>query len=637
MRKLVLITFFIISGQWLSAQSEYPLKGTMDNYTMFGFSQWYLTEEDTQVFVLEPDMNIRAWQKWNTDGAHSSDFDFSIVTDYHNHNVTFIGGGTATVLFYDETTDSAQFLDFVTYNGSGQPVTHNEIVSGAYRGNMANPAYRDYVVSIMKLQIDGGVDGLFFDEALAGYDGNAITNYNGNEGFDDYHLKDFNTFLAQKYPNYTMTDWINNFGMTDTNYINTSNPLDNLDSNFNYREYLQVNGFQNNPMSSSNKLVGEWGLISDGRADVTSDNFIAKYTVLYWQDIVSQVRTYARTTYNKEIFITSNGLLPYVDFNGLGMFNYNKDANGAQADYVPVTGQNLNGAFSLQNVFESLYQRSSVISDSAPVVLFIDWPTTMMSDYQLFSPTEKEDYWKIYTAEAYANGLFMAFNLKTSLYTGIDTTAYSEGILYFLKNYAAFYHRNSSFYQQNQILNTAITCSQSNINKSLMYQPAEGRYTLHLVNHNYATGTRMAAQSNFTVSLPLDSAPLSAYMISPDFTDTVALSSSYNGENLTITVNSLNYYDVVVLDYKNVVTAVTNPQSTGIITAYPNPVNDIINFSNLPSNAANVQITDVTGRLVKQGTISGSGVDVSGLNQGVYIYTILGNDGSTLYTSRFVK
>ena len=635
MPKILFSVLLLIINQLLFAQAQYPLRGTMDNYTAFGFSQWYTSEQDTQVYVLGPDMNIRAWQKWNTTGTKASDFDFSIVSAYHNHDVTFIGGGTATVLFFDETTDSAHFLDFVTRNASNQPVTHNEISMGAYRGTMANPAYRNYVVSIMKLQIDGGVDGLFLDEAMAGYDGNAVTNYNGNEGFDDYHLKDFNVFLAQKYPNYTMTDWINNFGMTDTNYINTSQPLNDLNNNFNYREYLQVNGFANNPMSSSNKLVAEWGKIADNRADVSSDNFVAKYTILYWQDVVSELRTYARTTYNKEILITSNGLLPYVDFNSLGMYPYNTDNNGAEAEYVPVTGSNLNGAFSLQNVFKSLYQRSAVISDSAPVVLFIDWPTTWMTNYQLFSPTEKEDYWKIYTAEAYANGLFMAFNLKTSLYSGIDTTAYSEGILYFLKNYAAFYHNNALLYHQNQLLNTTVSVP-SGINSDVMLQQQAGRYTVHLVNHNYVAGTGMTAQNNFTVSLALDSAPISAYMYSPDFADSIPISFNYSGGTITINVSSLKYYDVLVLNYTPAITGITSAQTTGVITAYPNPAADVINFSNLPTNAANFQIADVTGKAMMQGSLPGS-VNVSALKQGVYIYTITDNTGATLVTSRFVK
>jgi len=85
-----------------------------------------------------------------------------------------------------------------------------------------------------------------------------------------------------------------------------------------------------------------------------------------------------------------------------------------------------------------------------------------------------------------------------------------------------------------------------------------------------------------------------------------------------------------------VITAITSAQTLGAVTAYPNPAADIINFSNLPTSAANVQISDVTGRQVAQATLPGS-VDVSGLKQGVYIYSITDNGGNTIGTSRFVK
>jgi len=84
------------------------------------------------------------------------------------------------------------------------------------------------------------------------------------------------------------------------------------------------------------------------------------------------------------------------------------------------------------------------------------------------------------------------------------------------------------------------------------------------------------------------------------------------------------------------VTAVTSAQTTGAVAAYPNPATDVLNFTNLPASAAKVQISDVTGRQVVQTTLPGS-IDVSGLTQGIYIYSITDNSGNTLSTSRFVK
>ena len=65
---------------------------------------------------------------------------------------------------------------------------------------MASQAYRQYIIGIGEIQIDGGVDGIFFDEVSGSYEG---ATYNGNEGFDDADVADFGGFLCAKYPNLT--------------------------------------------------------------------------------------------------------------------------------------------------------------------------------------------------------------------------------------------------------------------------------------------------------------------------------------------------------------------------------------------------------------------------------------------------
>ncbi len=177
--------------------------------------------------------------------------------------------------------------------------------------------------------------------------------------------------------------------------------------------------------------------------------------------------------------------MPYVDFNELGMYDHNQDAGGAEADYVPVTLGHLDGSVSLQPVFRDLYERNRTIAGNVPLILFIDWPCEMMSKYNALLGSEKEDYWKIYAAEAYANGLFMAFHLRTSIST--DPTAASQGMLGFFKEYQGFYRDNASFFHHNQLTELSVTLPDRNINSSVMWQPEEARYTIHLVNHNYTT------------------------------------------------------------------------------------------------------------------------------------------------------
>jgi hypothetical protein len=573
---IVIILLIIgLRNRTIAQSGPFPKAGRLDSVSVYGFSQSGPQEFDPQIDTLQPDIVTRVWSKWMTYGTYASDFDFSLVTQYHQNNIIVVGGLTATVYFYVEATDSTQFKDFVTRDAYNNLLPHNEIVPDAYRGNLANPAYRDYVVQVAKIQIDGGVDGLNFDEANAGYDGGSKYSYNGNEGFDDYHLKDFNTYLANKYPSYTQTDWISKFGMTTANFINTALPLTDLTLNFNYRTYLAEKGFQAYPLTTSNPLAAEWGTSVANRLDSSQNNFLAIYNTKYWKDIVTQVREYARTQYNKEILITSNGLFPYTDFNELGMYDFNQDDNGSQADYVPVSGSNLNGAYSLQSVFQSLYARNRNIAASAPLGLFIDWPTTMMTNYENFTVTEKMDYWRIYAAEAYANGLFMTFHLKTSLIG--DATATSEGVLDFMRDYVKFYKKNALYYQPSQPLNLNITTTANNINTSLLYQPGSSKYTLHLVNHNYTIGTGMSKLTNITVTFPVDSTPKSVTIYSPDLATSTSLSFTYSNGKVIIQVNELTYYDLIVLDF------LTAQTVTGIINASLNDQESALQIVPTPS------------------------------------------------------
>ncbi len=69
----------------------------------------------------------------------------------------------------------------------------------------------------------------------------------------------------------------------------------------------------------------------------------------------------------------------------------------------------------------------------------------------------------------------------------------------------------------------------------------------------------------FTVSLKLPEAPASVIMVSPDFHGSRILSSTYSEGVLRIMVNSLKYYDVIVLEYppSSFILPYTSPPSPG--------------------------------------------------------------------------
>ena len=187
------------------------------NFTVYGFSQSDVADEDPQVYALDPDVTIRAFGKWSTSGDEAADYNFAQIARYHEKGITFMGSGTASVIFPKDFPSMSIFDDMSTRDADNNPVPHDEFgfPEPARRGNMFNPKYRQYLLSWAKIQIDGGVDGVNFDEVNAGFSGGQKYAFNGNEGFDDYAIADFNRYLLAKYPDFTAADWKSRFAMTD--------------------------------------------------------------------------------------------------------------------------------------------------------------------------------------------------------------------------------------------------------------------------------------------------------------------------------------------------------------------------------------------------------------------------------------
>ena len=517
------------------------------DWTVYGFSQSDVgvTDEDPQVYQLAPDVNIRAFQQWSVAGDQPSDYNFAQIARYHAKGVTLIGGGTASVIFREQFASDAAFDDLSTRDADNVPVPHDEIVPNARRGNLFNPAFRRYLVGLAKIQIDGGVDGLFFDEVIGGFSGGQKYGYNGDEGFDDYAIADFTRYLLDRYPTFTAADWRARFGMTGGNLPRRDLPPADLTRNFNYRTYLQAHGWDTNPLTPANPLAAEWGRVTSNRMYAEDTSFTATYLRRYWKEMVDEVRGYARNRYHRGVLVTSNGLFPYVDFASVGMYTWNPDEqtpDGKGADYVPVTGGHLNGAKSLSANYRYLKDRNTQIAGDVPTVVFIDWPTDMMTAYLNLPLPEKQDYWRIFGAEAYANGVFPSFFLKDTVG---DPTADQQGMLGFFQTYSQFYRDHAALFRRNDDVATGVGVTAGNVSASLLVQRGTGRRTLHLVNHNYNQGIQ--PQTGFTVTAAVGSCPARVSLVSPDFTGTKTPASSCAHGTLTVTVDRLDYYDVLVL------------------------------------------------------------------------------------------
>jgi len=534
-------------GTYLQIPIDPAVYGTADvsNFTIFGFSQESTNlPADPQVLEMLPNIVPRAWQRWDIYGTQASDYNWGYPTQAQADGITFIGGTTATVLFQDEFPVASQFDSVVSCNAQGQPVLHAPL--NYYRGSLASPTYSQYVIGIAELQIDGGVNGVFFDEVDESYEGS--TYGNGDEGFDDADITDFGGFLCAKYPNLSASAWQSQFGVTSADQLSCSLSSDQWGRTFNYRGYLSRNGWQTDPLNSANPLAAQWGTILGGHPEPDNGTFTGTYTSLvYWQNIVLTLRNYARQKYGKEIYVTANGVWPFVDFQMNGLWDGNPDGpGGASVDYCPLTpAGDLDGAQSLLQAFLSIKQRSARIDGRiVPVAAFIDWPTGVMTRYLSLPPPEQQDYWRMYVPEAFAATVYLNMHLLDTIG---DPTATQLGLMPLFEQTAAFYETpaHAALYHNTTDLSGTVTVSVPNIAANLTLL-SDGRTVAHLINHNYSKGFQ--EQDGVAVAFPLVKAPASVTLVSPDSSADTTIPFIYSGGQVQVTIPQLVSYAAVVAD-----------------------------------------------------------------------------------------
>jgi hypothetical protein len=314
---------------------------------------------------------------------------------------------------------------------------------------------------------------------------------------------------------------------------------------FNYRDYLAQHGWASTPFASDNPLAALWGRSATNHPVPGATNFVDQAEPrIYWKEIVTAVRAYAQQKYGRNILITSNGIWPYVDFQSVGLYDYNNyGPGGVNVDFCPLTAAgNLDGTQSFQNAFVNLRNISAQFAPGAPVAMFIDWPTPLLNRYNALPPTQRQDYWRLYAAEAYANGLFFAFHLKTT--TG-EPTATQAGVMPLFQSLAAFYRAHASFYHGVTPSMGSATVSVPGAMIAVTDQTQPSRRLVHIVNHQYNAG--FIAQSNVTLVVDAATAPSSVTLASPDIAQDESLPFSWSGGKLTVTMPRLVAYNIVAI------------------------------------------------------------------------------------------
>jgi hypothetical protein len=518
--------------------------GDVSKLTVAAFSQTGVAgPTDPQVLSLVPDVVPRAWSQWKTSGILASDYtDGAYPQACEAAGITFIGGLTASVLFPQQWS-AADFADEVGRDATNQQVAHDEIVMGAFRGALASPGFRAHLVAIAELQIDQGVDGLFFDEVNASYVG---AGSDGDEGFDDHDVADFGRYLCSKH---SQAD-LDAFGVTAADHLDCAGA--DPGAGFDYRGFMARIGVSAAPLSTSNPLAADWGTTVQNRPNPAAGTFVESGTSLvYWQDVVKTVRAYARSKYGKEILITSNGIFPFVDFQTVGLYDYNIEGSGPMGfDYVPTvevgTETHFKGTQQFMPVFAALKARSDALmafvgGPPVPLLLFLDWPTASIDRYYALPLAERQDYVRVVLAEAYALGESFALPLATTTDT---STATVLGMMDFFAQIRAFYDGHADRLRPAKDATVDATVSAPNVASHVTTLP-DGRTVVHLVNHNYDAG--FVAQAGVTVTLPTPQAPSTVTVASPDQASDADAAFTYAGGSLTVTVGQLVSSAMVVV------------------------------------------------------------------------------------------
>jgi hypothetical protein len=550
----------------------------MDDVTVFAFSTVDPNGSDAmgmgrdeQVLALNPDMVIRGWGQWGGKGTFDVDYETSFIQECQapEHGIRFMGGGTATALFSDQAPDI--FDRVVTRDASGQPVLHDDLNIGEYRGSLASPEFRKYLVGIGELQIKHGVDGLQYSDVNAGYQGSPSNTRgvrDGNEGFDGYHLADFNAFLLAKYPG---MDYRQFFQMPGDNFLRDDVMTGDLTRNFNFARYLQAKGGKDALGSPNDLLVNEWGRTLPDRPAFGAQTFVdTAEPYRYWREIVTRLRGIAHDQGRDRFYISANGMFPFVDFVSASVYD---SPEIAQSLFTFLDSPyRLNGTVSVKKGLINLRQQAALVAPGAPVVVYQDGPWLAYHGLPL---DQRLDFWRLYAAEAYANGLYFAFLLKppisgrnsTRTFDIVSPTATMDGTFGLFLQLAAFYRGHGGLYHGTMRVDPAVEdltvttlSGPVHVTVSIADQPASdvhpARRIVHLVNHEYdpdrigSSGIKLL--SNVTVTIPVASDVVTSVLIaSPDSTGDALVTPTPVPSNGTITVTlpSLFAYDAVVISY----------------------------------------------------------------------------------------
>jgi hypothetical protein len=455
------------------------------------------------------DVWIRGWFKW------SRAIDYEQVRHQpaaaHGAGALFGAGITCSALYDGENgLRREQWEDLATRGPRGELVKAWG-QNGVRHGSLSNPAYRDYLFSWCRRQMDAGADYLFMDEI------NAVLG--PDEGFDDYAIADFRRFLPGQ------TAWPANDPRWQSIYgiglTNRDECPDGTLNSFLYRAYLLRTGHANAPHAAQNPLAKLWQEFRVARDDQA------------WRELTTRIRAHAQSR-GRPVWISGNGLTRHVDLQMLGVWGLWR----TRAGRVDLAENQLEAWHS------TVAAGCSLAGRRVPVVFFHDWGFNGFPWVEV--PVADRRLWlRTRAAEIYAAGARFGFPVDGPW--GPD--AESDGLMEEIIRQTSFYQRHRDLYLQGRLLGfEPLTTPDPGLSLALWQRESPPALVLHVINRQSVPGA-LVTRSNVTVRLPLGLPPKSAGAVSPDWSGLRPVRTAVAGNTLAVTLPTLEAYAVAILDY----------------------------------------------------------------------------------------
>jgi len=461
------------------------------------------------------DVWIRAWFKWR----HARDYERLAwqVDAAHEAGARFGGGVTCSALYHGENgLTEAEVRDMATRGPDGRLVDAWG-KAGIRHGSLSDPDYRAYVLSWCFRQMDRGVDYLFMDEINAAL--------GAREGFDDDSLRAFRAYLIERYVDgegWAPDDprWRTQLKVAPSDRAVCP---DGTIRRFDYRAYLKKHGLTDDPHGAANPLAGDWQRFRrrrDGRA---------------WKSMVDAIRARAAAD-GRRVWISANGLAPYVDLQVLGVWGlWRVDARG-RIDLA---------RSQLADWWATVRAGRQKAGRRVPVVFFHDWG---MNGYPWMKVTaaERVAWLRMRAAEIYAAGGRFAFPVRGPW----DKNSLEDGILDDIVRQVTFYRRHKDLYLAGDVGGLEpLETDAPDLSLALWRCEAPARLLLHVINRRVDDAWRPVPRRDVAVAVPTGWPPKRVRIVSPDWEGERTGRAAADGDRVTVTLPEVRAYAVAVLEY----------------------------------------------------------------------------------------